>query len=115
MYNLEHVYSYLGCQMDHANNKYIDKILSRFTTICGMLKNKTRQDTRIKPCNNMFHPILLYGSECWVLKMRTLDKKRQRAEMLFLRIIKGCTRIDLIRNDVIQVGVIRNKTPSYIV
>jgi hypothetical protein len=46
-------------------------------------------------------PILIYGSEAWVLSKRE-EIKIQSSEMLFLRSVKGCSRIDRIKNDDIQ-------------
>jgi hypothetical protein len=42
-------------------------------------------------------PILSYGSESWVISKKDKDKI-QAAEMRFLRRVKGCTRVDRIRN-----------------
>jgi hypothetical protein len=42
--------------------------------------------------------VLLYGSETWTLRQR--DWKRiQAAEMKYLRTVKGCIRLDQIRNE----------------
>jgi hypothetical protein len=43
-------------------------------------------------------PILIYGSEAWALSKRE-ESKTQSSEMLFLRSVKGCFRIDRIKND----------------
>jgi hypothetical protein len=46
-------------------------------------------------------PVLVYGSETWTLRKR--DWKRiQAAEMKYLRTVKGCTRLDQIRNEDIR-------------
>ena len=42
-------------------------------------------------------PILLYGHESWVTTKR-LDSRIQAADMKVLRLIKGVTRRDRIRN-----------------
>jgi hypothetical protein len=43
-------------------------------------------------------PVLLYGSEIWTLRER--DWNRIKAtEMKYLRTVKGCTRLDQIRNE----------------
>jgi len=45
-------------------------------------------------------PTLLYGSETWVM---TRDMTRlEAAEMCFLRSVKGNTRLDKIRSEVIR-------------
>jgi hypothetical protein len=46
-------------------------------------------------------PILIYGSEAWVLSKRE-ESKIQSSEMLFLRSVKGCSRIYRIKNDDIR-------------
>jgi hypothetical protein len=46
-------------------------------------------------------PLLLYGSETWTPRKR--DRNRfQAAEMKYLRTLKGCTRLDQIRNEDIR-------------
>jgi hypothetical protein len=46
-------------------------------------------------------PSLLYGSEGWIL--RSKDKSSiQSAEIKFLCAVKGCTRLDHIRNEKIR-------------
>jgi hypothetical protein len=46
-------------------------------------------------------PSLLYGSECWTMRKRDMQKL-QAAEMCFLRFVKGRTRLDKIRNEDIR-------------
>ena len=46
-------------------------------------------------------PVLTYSSESWIVK-ESDRSKIQTAEMRFLRKVKGCTRRDQIRNDVIR-------------
>jgi hypothetical protein len=46
-------------------------------------------------------PVLLYGSETWTLRERERERdwnRIQAAEMKYLRTVKGCTRLDQIRN-----------------
>ena len=45
----------------------------------------------------ILRPILLYGSESWALTNKT-KSKIQAAEMKILRVIKGVTRRDRLRN-----------------
>jgi len=45
--------------------------------------------------------ILLYGSETWVATTRDMTRL-EAAEMRFLRSVKGYTRLDKIRNEVIR-------------
>jgi hypothetical protein len=46
-------------------------------------------------------PKLLYGSETWVTAKRDMTGL-EAAEMRFLRSVKGCTRLDKIRSEVIR-------------
>jgi hypothetical protein len=52
-------------------------------------------------------PTLLYGSKCWTMRKRDIQKL-QAEEMQFLRSVKGYTRLDKIRNKDIrkELGVI---------
>jgi hypothetical protein len=45
-------------------------------------------------------PTLLYGNETWVTKKRDMTRL-EAAEMRFLKSVKGYTRLDKIRNEVI--------------
>jgi hypothetical protein len=49
----------------------------------------------------MANLVLLYGCETWTLKKRDWNRI-QAAEMKYLRTVKGCTKIDELRNVVIQ-------------
>jgi hypothetical protein len=46
-------------------------------------------------------PVLMYGSEASTIKKKDISRI-QSAEMKFLRSIKGCTRMDHIRNEEIR-------------
>ena len=46
-------------------------------------------------------PSLLYGSETWVTTKRDMTNL-EAAEMRFLRIVAGYTRLDKIRSEVIR-------------
>jgi len=46
-------------------------------------------------------PTLLYGSETWVTAKRDMTRL-EAAEMRFLRSVKGYTRLDKIRSEVIR-------------
>jgi hypothetical protein len=47
----------------------------------------------------MVIPVLLYGCETWTLRKRDWNRI-QAAEMKYLRTVKGCTKIDQLRNDI---------------
>jgi hypothetical protein len=46
-------------------------------------------------------PVILYGSETWTPRKRDWNRI-QVAEMKYLRTVKGCTRLDQIRNEDIR-------------
>jgi hypothetical protein len=50
---------------------------------------------------NVARPTLLYGSESWVTTKRDMTRL-EAAEMRFLRSVKGYTRLDKIRSEVIR-------------
>ena len=73
-----------------------------FTTIIiGKHLKKTRTDTQMKFHKVIVKPTLLYGSETWVTTTRDMTRL-EAAEMRFLRSVKGYTRLDKIRNEVIR-------------
>jgi hypothetical protein len=84
----------------HLNDK-----LSKFENICGViariLKMKTRKETNLKFYKIMAVPVLLYDSETRTLRKRDWNRI-QAAEMKCLRTVKGCTRLDQIRNEDIR-------------
>jgi len=53
--------------------------------------------------NVVDRPTLLYGSETWVTTKRDMTRL-EAAEMRFLRSVKGYTRLDKIRSEVIRKG-----------
>jgi hypothetical protein len=79
--------------------------LSKFQKICGVisrtLKKKTRKETNLKFYRIMAVPVLLYGSETWIPRKRDWNMI-QAAEIKYLRTVKGCTRLDHIRNEDIR-------------
>jgi hypothetical protein len=52
----------------------IDNKLAKFRNVCGTihkyLEHKTRKDTHLKFYKTVAVPILIYGSEAWVLSER---------------------------------------------
>jgi hypothetical protein len=46
-------------------------------------------------------PVLMYGSEVWTIKKKDISRI-QSAEMIFLRSVKGCTRMYHISNEEIR-------------
>ena len=81
-----------------------DKKIKKFQIICGTIikhPKKTRTDTKTKCYKAVFRPTLLYGTETWVTAKRDMTRL-EAAEMRFLRSVKGYTRLDRIRSDVIR-------------
>lgn len=70
-------------------------------TIRRVLGNKTRKETQLKFYKAIAVPSLLYGSENWVLRQKEINNI-QSSEMKFLRAVKGCTRLEHIRNESIR-------------
>ena len=75
-----------------------------FQRICGTTRiylKKTRTDTQMKFYKVVARPTLLYGSETWVTTKRDVTRL-EAAEMRFLWSIKGYTRLDKTRSEVIR-------------
>ena len=75
-----------------------------FQRICGTISKhlkKTHADTEMKFYIVVARPTLLYGSETWVTTTRDMTGL-EAAEMCFLRSVKGHTRLDKIRSEVIR-------------
>lgn len=98
-------FRYLGCDISYEPDRDVTDKVHRFQWICGTihrtLKNKTRKDTKMKLYKTMAVPSLVFGSETWIDTSKT-KSQIQSAEMKFLRRVKGCTRLDHIRNDDIR-------------
>jgi len=62
---------------------------------------KTRTDTQMKFYKVVARPTLLYGSKTWVATKRDMTRL-EAAEMRFVRSVKGYTRLDKIRSEVIR-------------
>jgi hypothetical protein len=62
------------------------------------VKKNTRKETNLKFYTVMAIPVLLYGCEIWTLKKRDWNRI-QAAEMKYFRPVKGCTKIDQLRNE----------------
>jgi hypothetical protein len=62
---------------------------------------KPRTDTQIKFYKVLARPSQLYGSETWVTAKRDMTRP-EAADMRFLRSVKGYTRLDKIRREIIR-------------
>jgi hypothetical protein len=95
----------LGCDVTYDQDGDVNNKLHKFQNICGTirrnLKKKTRKGTQLKFYKPMAVPVLMYGSEVWTIKKKDISRI-QSAEMKFLRPVKGCTRMDHIRNEEIR-------------
>ena len=84
-------------------NRFLQKI-NRFQRICGNIRihlKKTLTDTQTKFYKVVARPTLLYDSETRVTTTRDMTRL-EAADMRFLRSVKGCTRLDKIRSEVIR-------------
>jgi hypothetical protein len=82
--------------------KDIHNKLYKFSSVCGKLrrtfKTKTGKTTQMKFYKVMALPVLLYGRETWTIKTKDMNKI-QATEMRYLRLVKGCTKLDHIKNE----------------
>ena len=68
----------------------------------AILSNKLiKEETKITVYKSIYLPILIYGSETWVLN-KNQQSKIQAAEMKFLRRARGVTKMDKIRSEQIR-------------
>ena len=75
--------------------------------MCLDLK-KTIKKTRIKPYNTLALPVLLYGSETWIIKAR--DARRiTAAEMKYMR-RKSRIHLDRLQNKCTNCKGVKNNT-----
>ena len=85
-------------------NQILIKKINRFQGIHGTIRKhlkKTRTNTQIKFYKVIARPSLLNDSETWVTTKRDMTCV-EAAEMRFLRSVKGYTRLDKIRSEVIR-------------
>jgi len=94
----------LGCELSLDSETDFDKKINRFQRICGIIRKhlqKTRRGTQMKFYKVVTRPTLLYSSETWVTTKRDMTRL-EAAEMHFLRSVKGYTRLDKIRSEIIR-------------
>ena len=97
-------FKYLGVKFSEENDTKIevdhrmDKFNNNLRMLYPLMKDRyipRRVKTLIY--TSILRPILMYGYESWALTTKT-KSQLQAAEMRVLRIIKGVTRLDRIRN-----------------
>jgi len=75
-----------------------------FQRICGSIRKhlkKTGTESQKQLYTAVVRPTLLYDSETWVTTKRDMTDL-EAAEMRFLRSVKGYTRLDKVRSEVIR-------------
>jgi hypothetical protein len=80
------------------------KKINRFQRTCSTIRKylkETHTDTQLKFYKVVARPVLLYGSETWVTTKRDMTHLKV-AEMCFLSSVKGYTRLDKIRSEIIR-------------
>jgi hypothetical protein len=103
-----HQFKYLGMDFDRgaiketAINERISKYSANVGLLYPLLKDKHIPTTcKVAIYISVLRPVLLYGCESWTLTSK-FKSKVQAAEMRVLRLIKGVTRRDRLRNDDIR-------------
>lgn len=102
-------YKYLGVTIDREGNmkEEIDERISNAARLYHNLshtfigKKEISRKTKMTVYKTVFRPILIYGSESWILT-NTMKSRIQAIDMKYLRRTKGVTRRDRIRNDIIR-------------
>jgi hypothetical protein len=97
-------FNYLGCELSLGGEPDIDKKIHTFQRICGNIRKylkKTRQETQMKFYKVIARPTLLNGGETRITTKRDVNCL-EAAETHFLRSLKGYTRLDKIRSEVIR-------------
>jgi hypothetical protein len=97
-------FNYLGCKLSLDGEPDFDNKINRFQRICSTISKqlkKTHPDTHMKFYKVVARPTLVYGSETLVTTKRDMTHL-EAAEIHFLRSVKGYTRLDKIRSEVIR-------------
>ena len=75
---------------------------NNFSLLYPLLKDKhVPVRSKLAVYTSILRPILIYGSEAWILTSKT-KSKIQAAEMKSLRLIRGVTKFDRMRNEDIR-------------
>jgi hypothetical protein len=99
------LFIFVGYNVTYKYDEDLNYKLSKFQNMCGVIartpKKKTRKEINLKFYKIMVFVVLLYGSETWTPRKRDWNRI-QAAETKYLRTLKGCTRLDQIRNEDIR-------------
>ena len=97
-------FKYLGCitgskgQIDEEINGRVSKMSQNVGMMYRILKDRhVPKKAKLLIHMTILRPILLYGHEYWILTKK-LKSKITAADMKVLRLVKGVTRIDRVRN-----------------
>lgn len=102
-------FKYLGVAIDRSG-MYNTEVTNRITAAMKLYhairttfinKKEITRKTKMSVYKSIFRPILLYGSESWVLTT-SMKSSIQATEMKYLRRVMGITRMDRVRNQDIQ-------------
>jgi hypothetical protein len=114
-------FNYLGTVVSYENEKDVDSKISKFLKITGIISNifkpnKVRKNARIKLYSTLALPVLLYGSESWIIKAK--DKATLiSTEMKFMRRAAGYIWLDFKQNteilEELKVTPIQDKISNY--
>ena len=102
-------YKYLGVEIDRRGSEEIEiqARIQNTSKLYNMLKHviigkkEVSRKTKMTVYKTIYRPTLTYGSESWTLN-EAQKSKIQAMEMRYLRKVKGVTRMDKIRNDIIR-------------
>ena len=86
-----------GSQADVTNRIRIGWV--KWKEVSGvMCDRKMPVELKDEVFKTIIRPAMTYGSECWAVRKK-YEKKLNSAEMRILRLARGRTRLDLIRNE----------------
>ena len=101
-------FTYLGVNINEENlqiqeiSTRINKYNKTLILLYPLLRDKhVPTESKMIIYTSMLRPVLIYGSEAWAMTTKT-KSMIQAAEMKVLRVIKGVTRMDRLRNTKIQ-------------
>lgn len=101
-------FCYLGVTFDEVNNMILEinhcitKYSRSINQLYPMVKDRNiPRKVKVLIYMSILRPILIYGSEAWALTTKT-KSRIQAAEMRVLRIIRGVTRLDRLKNEDIR-------------